>query len=407
MATYTSNYGWTKPSGSDQVNISVLNDNLDSQDSIMHDAFLNMAEPFSELSTYSVGDIVLYGTKTYKCRVAVTTAGSWTGATNWDEYKLSEGGSSTGGEVKNLDNGMLSHSTDSSYIIVNLDVALTAGKEYKITIRDPYYNYVDTKQIVWVPSVGVTFAGNGGGPYVISLTQTTVSLINYSGQGWRDIYCDIISDFETITAAQTAYDNTDSGLSATDVQEAVDELAEEKADKSDIAPEFNTTTAYAKGNLCYHEGTLYEFNQAHAAGAWNASHVDDVNIDSVLSDGFANIAVYTMLKEVTADGTKTYKKLINELFSDISFSIRSDYIISVDSAFRMYLMTGSSATKTFSSVSASTGSIVVRSITYKPSDTSATIYVGNTINNNGFTANDYSNVASTATNKLRLYMRSK
>lgn len=224
MSTYTNNYAWTKPSGSDQVDVSVLNDNLDSQDSIMHDAFSNMAEPFSELSTYSVGDIVLYGTKTYKCRVPVTTPGSWTGATNWDEYKLSEGGGASGGEVKNLDNGMLSHSTDSSYITVNLDVALTAGKEYKITIRDPYYNYVDTKQIVWVPSAGVTFAGNGGGPYVISLTQTTVSLTSYSGQGWRDIYCDIVSDFETVTAAQTTYDNTTSGLTADNVQGAVDEV---------------------------------------------------------------------------------------------------------------------------------------------------------------------------------------
>jgi hypothetical protein len=235
MATYTSNYGWTKPGGNDQVDIGVLNNNLDDQDGVIHDAFLNMAEPFSELSTYSVGEIVLYGTKTYKCRVAVTTAGSWTGATNWDEYKLSEGGSSTGGEVKNLDNGMLSHSTDSSYITVNLDVALTAGKEYKITLRDPAYNYVDTKQITWTATTDVIFEGNGGGQYKIQLTQTTASLYNYSGQGWRDIYCDIVSDFETVTAAQTTYDNTTSGLTATDVQGAVDELAEEKADKTDLS----------------------------------------------------------------------------------------------------------------------------------------------------------------------------
>ena len=92
MATYTSNYGWTKPSGSDNVDISVLNDNLDGQDSVIHDAFLNMAVPFSELSTYAVDDIVLYGTTTYKCHTAVVTPGSWTGSTNWQVYKLSEGG---------------------------------------------------------------------------------------------------------------------------------------------------------------------------------------------------------------------------------------------------------------------------------------------------------------------------
>lgn len=97
MATYTSNYGWTKPSGSDNVDISVLNNNLDNQDSTIHDAFLNMAPPFSESSTYAVDDIVLYGTGLYKCHTAVVTPGSWTGSTNWQVYKLSEGGSGGGG----------------------------------------------------------------------------------------------------------------------------------------------------------------------------------------------------------------------------------------------------------------------------------------------------------------------
>lgn len=92
MATYTSNYEWIKPSGSDNVDISVLNNNLDDQDSTIHDAFLNMAPPFSESSTYAVDDIVLYGTGLYKCHTAVVTPGSWTGSTNWQVYKLSEGG---------------------------------------------------------------------------------------------------------------------------------------------------------------------------------------------------------------------------------------------------------------------------------------------------------------------------
>jgi hypothetical protein len=97
MATHTSNYGWTKPSGSDNVDISVLNNNLDDQDSTIHDAFLNMAPPFSESSTYAVDNIVLYGTGLYKCHTAVVTPGSWTGSTNWQVYKLSEGGSGGGG----------------------------------------------------------------------------------------------------------------------------------------------------------------------------------------------------------------------------------------------------------------------------------------------------------------------
>ena len=79
------------------MDISVLNNNLDDQDSTIHDAFLNMAPPFSESSTYAVDDIVLYTTGLYKCHTAVVTPGSWTGSTNWQVYKLSEGGSGGGG----------------------------------------------------------------------------------------------------------------------------------------------------------------------------------------------------------------------------------------------------------------------------------------------------------------------
>lgn len=96
MATYTSNYAWTKPGGNDQVDISVLNGNLDSQDAIMHKAFVNMAQAFSQLSTYAVGDIVLYDNDLYKCHTAVTVAGAWTGSTNWTSWTLAEGGGGGG-----------------------------------------------------------------------------------------------------------------------------------------------------------------------------------------------------------------------------------------------------------------------------------------------------------------------
>ena len=95
MATYTSNYAWTKPGGNDQVDISVLNANLDSQDGIMHKAFTNMAQAFSAASTYAVGDIVLYDNELYKCHTAVTVAGAWTGSTNWTSWTLAEGGGGT------------------------------------------------------------------------------------------------------------------------------------------------------------------------------------------------------------------------------------------------------------------------------------------------------------------------
>lgn len=92
MATYTSNYAWTKPSGGDPVDIEVLNDNLDDQDSIVHQAFLDLAPVFSTANTYAVKDVVLYDNKVWKCHTAVTTAGAWTGSTNWTQTTVGETG---------------------------------------------------------------------------------------------------------------------------------------------------------------------------------------------------------------------------------------------------------------------------------------------------------------------------
>lgn len=92
MATYTSNYAWTKPSGGDPVDIEVLNDNLDDQDSIVHQAFLDLAPVFSTANTYAVKDVVLYDNKVWICHTAVTTAGAWTGSTNWAQTTVGETG---------------------------------------------------------------------------------------------------------------------------------------------------------------------------------------------------------------------------------------------------------------------------------------------------------------------------
>lgn len=92
MATYTSNYAWTKPSGGDPVDIEVLNDNLDDQDSIVHQAFLDLAPVFSTANTYAVKDVVLYDNKVWICHTAVTTAGAWTGSTNWTQTTVGETG---------------------------------------------------------------------------------------------------------------------------------------------------------------------------------------------------------------------------------------------------------------------------------------------------------------------------
>lgn len=52
----------------------------------------------------------------------------------------------------------------------------------------------------------------------------------------------------------------------------------------EIAPLFDTSTAYAIGDYVINDATMYRFKTAHTAGAWNASQVDEVTVGSEIKD---------------------------------------------------------------------------------------------------------------------------
>ena len=74
------------------------------------------------------------------------------------------------------------------------------------------------------------------------------------------------------------------------------------ANKSDIATEFNSTTAYTAGCFVYHEGKLYQFNADHAAGAWDPTDVVVANITDQVVSNKAAIAGLTA-SDVSYDNT--------------------------------------------------------------------------------------------------------
>ena len=118
-----------------------------------------------------------------------------------------------------------------------------------------------------------------------------------------------------------------------DLNNRVSELEKSTADsakRSDIATEFNATTAYTAGCFVYHEGKLYIFNVDHAAGAWDATEVSESNVtDEVTSnkaaiDGLTDTVeealnnyynINDIVASVTADGVKTVSQLLNELYA--------------------------------------------------------------------------------------------
>lgn len=51
-------------------------------------AIASISESFDAASVYNIGDLVIYNNLLYRCKVAVTTPGAWTGSTNWDRITL-------------------------------------------------------------------------------------------------------------------------------------------------------------------------------------------------------------------------------------------------------------------------------------------------------------------------------
>lgn len=83
----------------------------------------NLVDEFSAESTYDIGDVVRYQDKIYKCHTPVTTAGEWTGDTNWAEK-----------DIKNLLDDL------AVYDGVSFDFQNNAG--YTISANNNYASYV-------------------------------------------------------------------------------------------------------------------------------------------------------------------------------------------------------------------------------------------------------------------------
>lgn len=53
-------------------------------------ATASLADTFDNTATYAIGDIVIYNSLLYKCTVAITTPGDWTGTDNWTRTTIEE-----------------------------------------------------------------------------------------------------------------------------------------------------------------------------------------------------------------------------------------------------------------------------------------------------------------------------
>lgn len=86
--TYTSNYNFNLPAGTDPASITPLNQNTTMIDTYLK-ALLNlMAADYNSTETYNDGDIVAHDNALYQCNTDSTT-GTWD-STKWDTVTLGE-----------------------------------------------------------------------------------------------------------------------------------------------------------------------------------------------------------------------------------------------------------------------------------------------------------------------------
>lgn len=77
MATYTDNYNLTKPTFAESADIRTINGNMDKIDEVMHSSQVSIAEAYSNLETYKVGDMRMYEKLLYECITPIDTPETW------------------------------------------------------------------------------------------------------------------------------------------------------------------------------------------------------------------------------------------------------------------------------------------------------------------------------------------
>lgn len=94
MATQTSYYNLTKPAGTENVNIGVLNANSDIIDTELHNesvrAAANIANIYDATATYVVGDYCTYSNVLYKCTTDTASPAGAFDSTEWTQVNVTD-----------------------------------------------------------------------------------------------------------------------------------------------------------------------------------------------------------------------------------------------------------------------------------------------------------------------------
>lgn len=211
----------------------------------------NIAPTFNTSTNYAIGDLVLYNGSLYKFTSA-HTAGTWNAShvasatmsaqivKEIDDTVAATNTSKTWsiGKINTEINGNIAPSFDATHAYSIGDLVVYGGKLYKFTSNH---------------SAGAWNASHVASTSVASYLDSAI--------------VDEIDDTAAISSTAKTW--------------SIDKI--NTTINGNVAPAFNTTTAYTTGALVIYQGKLYKFTSNHSAGEWNASQVTAVNVASCLS----------------------------------------------------------------------------------------------------------------------------
>lgn len=156
-------------------------------------AIASIADTFSATDTYEVGDLVMYNNLLYKCTVAITVPGSWTGSANWTRETIEgridslqtevDGNTSDISDINTALAGKASKSTDLGNLKMKL-VGLTFT--FSNSSQSDPQNIVSASGIALDKIMGITVLSKGILPLVNNVDGNgLVRVFAYNGQSYN------------------------------------------------------------------------------------------------------------------------------------------------------------------------------------------------------------------------------
>lgn len=250
-------------------------------------AMTALGSDYDPTNFYVVGDYCMHNSIMYKCNT--DTTGAWD-STNWDETTV---------EWELWDIKQLAY--DIGDYVIALANAVSGGYDSSTTYNPndiiAYNNYLYKCTATTTGTWDSTkWAQITVGSELTALENKSVPAGGTSGQVLtKSSSTDYDFTWSTPgggggTAASVTYDNASSGLSATNVQDAIDEVVTDMSSVSNlVSEEYDATLNYDVGDYCVYNGQLYVCIAYTGGGAFDPTDWDGTNAGNGITANAAAI----------------------------------------------------------------------------------------------------------------------